>query len=357
MSTSKFPSTPSSVLTTAAPRRRSSPAVTVAFFTEIPPAEDSTSTSLPAATVAFCVPFSIATPDPAAMATEPLPPFASTAPPRTVTVVPAWMSTALAAVVSAPFAATVAPSTVTAPVASMSTFSPASTFAPVLAVTDAPSSFTVVSEATFALFSAVIAPVVFAVRSPFVTSCASFTVSDAVVLPVAVPTFTVKLPPTNALSVMFTPAAAASVEVASIVIAPCDATFVPSPVTVTPSLPSAVTLIMPDAPTFAPLFTSTLPAAVTVMFAASPFIVTAPCSSTVNEPAFTSVPLPVIVTSFLESRVTPVLPYAPAPPFTTIEPSAVVVVNFSSLSDATLTLFCTVMFSFALTVRLSNETI
>ena len=93
---------------------------------------------------------------------------------------------------------------------------------------------------------------------------------------------------------------------ASIVIAPLEARI--EPLTSTPPVPAS-TSTSPEAPAFAPLVTLTTFPAVTASFLPASAPVTSPvASSTVNVPAFTSVPLPVIVTSFLESRVTPSLP-------------------------------------------------
>ena len=214
-----------------------------------------------------------------------------------IAVVESPTSTSLAAFTFAP------PSTVTSPVASMSTSVPASTFAPPVTFTVVPaSSFVVASDATFAALSARIAPEVFAVRLPFATSSLPLTVSEAVVLPSAVPKSSVEADTTLEL-----PSTLTSPPFASIVIAPLEARADAPPAS-TPPAPAS-TSTSPEAPAFAPFVTLTAFPAVTASFLPASAPVTSPVASfTVNVPAFTSVPLPVIVTSFFASSVTPSLP-------------------------------------------------
>ena len=202
-------------------------------------------------------------------------------------------------------ALTSAPSIVTSFVESSFTPVLPSAEAPDWTVTE-PSDSVVVSEscasdATFPLPLTSMLPDVFAVRLPFATSSDPSTVSEAVVLPSAVPTSSVEADATLELPSTFTAPPSAS-----IVIAPLEARI--EPLTSTPPVPAS-TSTSPEAPAFAPLVTLTTFPAVTASFLPASAPVTSPvASSTVNVPAFTSVPLPVIVTSFLESRVTPSLP-------------------------------------------------
>ena len=184
----------------------------------------------------------------------------------------------------------------------MVTLSLARTFDPPCAVTDAPSSLAVASEATLAALSARIAPEVFAVRLPFATSSLPLTVSEAVVLPSAVPKSSVEADTTLELPSTFT-----APPFASIVIAPLEARA-DAPPTSTPPAPAS-TSTSPEAPAFAPFVTLTAFPAVTARFLPASAPVTSPVASfTVNVPAFTSVPVPSTVTSFFASSVTPSLP-------------------------------------------------
>ena len=272
------------------------PALTTAPFTSTAPVASSVTPPLPDTSVRAPVPFAaVALPETYA-ATEP----------SAVTAAPFWAvnepeRVAESPTSTSPFAATIALSTMTAPAASMSTFAPASTFAPPCAVTDAPSSLVVASDATLAALSARIAPVVFTVRSPFATSSLPLTVSEAVVP--SLPTSSVEADAT--LDPPFTSTAPPS---ASIVIAPLEARI--EPPTSTPSAPAS-TSTAPDAPAFAPFCTFTPLLAVITRFALSPSAITGLVSpaGVSNLPALTSAPLavsvPIVTLPLSEVSVTP----------------------------------------------------